>query len=221
MDKSQLLSRFIVSLPDAEYKDANRLLYNVLQAQWYDERFSGRRAKPRTNMYQDGSALCKFGRWLLGSKEFPFTQQRCVEFFRSYFYQIPVCGAIIYRNASKKEWLTVKSPWSKRSGFPKGKMNHGESDIDCACREVYEETGVTIRHLIDEQAYVEYVRPAGRRVKFYIVVLDKEPAEMHSDNELEITERQWTPVDTPSNMYVVDTGRALDLLRQRGVAATG
>jgi len=33
-------------------------------------------------------------------------------------------------------------------GFPKGKINENESDIECAIREVYEEVGFNINGLI-------------------------------------------------------------------------
>lgn len=219
--KSQLLARFILQLPESEYRDRNRLLYNVLQAQWYRERFLNRQQqaaeKRRTGIWQDAAALCKFGRWLMGPDEFKYTQREAADFFRNYYYQIPVCGAIIYRDATKKEWLTVRSPYSKRQGFPKGKVNHQESDKDCACREVHEETGLDIRPFLkDETPFIEYREKKGRHVKFFLVILpaDAKQVEFRSENSLEISSVQWMPaiqVDA-RHEYVEDSRRALELL---------
>lgn len=40
-------------------------------------------------------------------------------------------------------------------GFPKGKLEEGEADIDAAVREVYEEIGFDIRQLIVESQYLD------------------------------------------------------------------
>ncbi len=45
--------------------------------------------------------------------------------------------------------------------FPKGKAEDGETDEECALREVYEETGLTCE-LVDEIGRTEYVDSKGR-----------------------------------------------------------
>jgi mRNA-decapping enzyme subunit 2 len=213
-DKSHLLARFIVPLPDKEYKDRNRLLYHVLQAQWYRERYmSGSTCPPPKragSLWTDALSLQKFGRWLMGREDFPFTGKEVADFYRNYYYMIPVCGAIIYRDASRREWLTVKSPWARRIGFPKGKVNNGESDKDCACREVHEETGLSIAHLIhdDSTPRIEYHQNKRRRLSFFVVTLDKE-SELSPENNYEISQVQWTPCDTPIDNYVKDSQEAI------------
>ena len=53
-------------------------------------------------------------------------------------------------------------------GFPKGKLEEGEADIDAAVREVYEEIGFDIRHLIQEKQYLDaYVKDSDARM--YII----------------------------------------------------
>jgi 8-oxo-dGTP pyrophosphatase MutT (NUDIX family) len=57
-------------------------------------------------------------------------------FFESILVRVPVCGAIIVNETFDKV-LLVKG-WSSKSswGFPKGKINKDEPEIDCAIREV-------------------------------------------------------------------------------------
>lgn len=50
----------------------------------------------------------------------------------------------------------VQGFWSKSSwGFPKGKVNEGEDPARCAVREVLEETGFDISHLISTKEFLE------------------------------------------------------------------
>ena len=56
--------------------------------------------------------------------------------FVQYKARVPVCGAIIINEALDK-CLLVKS-WGKAAswGFPKGKFNKNEAELECAIREV-------------------------------------------------------------------------------------
>lgn len=58
-----------------------------------------------------------------------------------YKKRIPVRGAILLNEAMDS--VVLVKGWSKSSSwmFPRGKINEGEDDLDCAIREVYEETG--------------------------------------------------------------------------------
>lgn len=217
MHREELLSRFVLNLPEVEWKDDNRFLYHVLQAQWFNERFNASQGrackKPRKGISSDADALLKFGRWLMGGNQgrFHFTHRQLCDFFRNYYYRIPVCGAIIYRTAERKEWLTVSTPYGRRLGFPKGKVNYQESDVDCACREVMEETGLNIRPLLHIDRFIEFTHH-NRTVKFFIIVLHHEPSPstMRSENSMEISACQWVPVSgTPLNAYVVDSREAV------------
>ena len=56
---------------------------------------------------------------------------------------IKKCGIILYDIQNKKYFL-VKGKKSNKWGFPKGHMEEGESEIDTARREFYEETGYNL-----------------------------------------------------------------------------
>ena len=55
------------------------------------------------------------------------------------------CGAVIYtEDGDSIKFLLVKSSASERIGFPKGHIEKGETEIDTAIREVYEETSLNV-----------------------------------------------------------------------------
>jgi len=65
--------------------------------------------------------------------------------FLAYKTRVPVRGAIML-NEKMDEVVLVKG-WKKGANwsFPRGKINKDEPDLDCAIREVYEETGYDIK----------------------------------------------------------------------------
>ena len=72
-----------------------------------------------------------------------------------YKHKVPVYGAICLNTALDK-CIMVKG-WKSGSsyGFPKGKINRGEREADCAVREVLEEIGLDISEIVDENAFIE------------------------------------------------------------------
>lgn len=56
-----------------------------------------------------------------------------------------VCGCIIYNE--KKEILLQKRADDNKWGIPGGNMELGETIEETACREVFEETGLTVKKL--------------------------------------------------------------------------
>lgn len=219
--QNDLLTRFIVNLPEAEMTDSNRLLYHILQAQWFffKHYYSSGASATSYDTGKEVSKLYEFGQWLLGGKDnFHYTMQDIRNFFRNYYYQIPVCGAIIFH---QEKWLIVRSGWAKRFGFPKGKINHNESDNDCAIREVKEETGIDIRPFLNKDRFIEF-QSKNRRVKFFIVHLPATfSAPIHIQDTSEIAECKWSPVSSSvsSLLFLDDSRRAVSLLPPPPIAA--
>lgn len=58
---------------------------------------------------------------------------------------MPVRGAILLNDAMDK--VVLVKGWKKGASwsFPRGKINKDERDLDCAIREVYEETGYDVK----------------------------------------------------------------------------
>ncbi|BBM88282.1 bis(5'-nucleosyl)-tetraphosphatase [Candidatus Uabimicrobium amorphum] len=87
--------------------------------------------------------------------------------------QVRSCGFLIFRR-EPREFLLLKHP--HRYDFPKGHVDNGESDLQCALRELYEETGLTAENItIDgfscETDYVtRYKRFGNQKVHKTVVI---------------------------------------------------
>lgn len=76
--------------------------------------------------------------------------------WKEYKRNVPTYGAILL-DSKLENLLLVQGFWIKSSwGFPKGKVNKGESGDVCAAREVLEETGYDISDKIDKSQYAEH-----------------------------------------------------------------
>jgi 8-oxo-dGTP pyrophosphatase MutT (NUDIX family) len=80
---------------------------------------------------------------------------------------VRAAGGIVVRDG---EILLVHRPKYDDWTFPKGKAEDGESDEDCALREVSEETGFRCA-LLEEVGTTEYVDSRGRdkRVRWWLM----------------------------------------------------
>ena len=104
------------------------------------------------------------------------------------------CGFLIYRGQPIREFLLMKH--AHRWDLPKGHVDPGESDMECALRELQEETGIGAQDIrIDTDfLYESQYQVNGRRygladeqvtktARFYL-------AELIRDVDLVITEHQ-------------------------------
>tara|TARA_B110000285_G_scaffold96052_1_gene109585 strand:- start:10972 stop:11577 length:606 start_codon:yes stop_codon:yes gene_type:complete len=83
--------------------------------------------------------------------------------------------AIIYKGQILLGHTTGRK-WTNSFGIPKGGIDEGESKLDAAIRETYEEVGIKIpRKLIDSTEYTFVVtsrKYANKVVYYYIVMID-------------------------------------------------
>jgi hypothetical protein len=162
-----LSSRFIINVPSEELKSIQRVCFQIEQAHWFYEDFI-REVNPKVSSY----SLKHFS--LLLFQSCPLLQHwvpehdRAYQTFLQYKVRVPGCGAILLNEDFTKLLLVrgwkTQSPW----GFPKGKINQGESETSCAIREVFEETGFDISMYIREGEYIERVIN-DQTVRLYIV----------------------------------------------------
>ena len=75
------------------------------------------------------------------------------------------CGILPYRiHQGQREYLIVFEEFSQCWSLPKGHMEAGETEVQAALRELYEETGLTGQPDIPKRAVLEYpLRPIGRK----------------------------------------------------------
>jgi len=103
--------------------------------------------------------------------------------------QIQAAGGVIWRLADREpEVALIHRPRYDDWTFPKGKNMPGESNSDCALREVEEETGLTCE-LSAELPATEYIDHQGRsKVVHYWVM---QPLSGKFEPNREVDELRW------------------------------
>lgn len=82
--------------------------------------------------------------------------QFCEKYFKSVYHCLyeKTCGSVVFtRENGVKKYLLIKND-SGHIGFPKGHIEYGENESQTAEREVFEETGITIK--INPETRQEY-----------------------------------------------------------------
>lgn len=136
--------RFIINLPQEELESVERICFQVEEAQWYYEDFIRPLDPDLPSLNLRNFCLRIFQHCPLLSEFSPDHHATAFEEFLAYKTRVPVRGAIML-NDEMDEVVLVKG-WKKNANwsFPRGKINKDEPDLDCAVREVYEETGYDI-----------------------------------------------------------------------------
>jgi mRNA-decapping enzyme subunit 2 len=187
--------RFIINLPQEDLTSVARICFQVEEAQWFYEDFI-RPLDPQLpsmslreftyRMFQHCPLLASF------SEE---NRMRAFEEFMKYKTRVPVRGAIML-NAEMDSAVLVKG-WKKSSGwgFPKGKINKDEDDLECAIREVDEETGFDIREagLVPQDEPVKYIDVPMRDQNIRLYVFRGVPMDtkFQPRTRKEISKIQW------------------------------
>ncbi|RPA80691.1 DCP2-domain-containing protein, partial [Ascobolus immersus RN42] len=159
--------RFIINLPPEEQDSVERVFFQVEEAHWFYDDFI-RKCNPNLpNLTLRAFSSKVFmqcpmiKRWELDASE-AFAE------FIKYKGIVPVRGAIML-NDRLDSCVLVKSLKGSSLSFPRGKINRGESDVDCAVREVYEETGCDLAGRIRPEDVLEGTSPGTQNIKLYIV----------------------------------------------------
>lgn len=92
--------------------------------------------------------------------------------FLAYKTRVPVRGAILLNEAMDK--VVLVKGWKKNANwsFPRGKINKEEKDLDCAVREVLEETGYDLKAagLVKDEKHMKHIQITMREqhMKLYV-----------------------------------------------------
>ncbi len=101
-------------------------------------------------------------------------------------------GGLLYRSgASGTEILLVHRPKYDDWAFPKGRLDPGESLLQCAIREVGEETGIIAR-VGRKLPQVVYTKPSGKRKKVAFWAMTSIAGSFSPNHEID--EVKWVPV---------------------------
>lgn len=140
-----LCVRFIINLPREELELVERICFQVEEAQWFYEDFIRPLDPSLPSLSLRAFSLRIFQHCPLLSQWSHYHHSTAFSEFLAYKTRVPVRGAIML-NEAMDQVVLVKG-WKKGANwsFPRGKINKDEKDLDCAIREVYEETGYDIR----------------------------------------------------------------------------
>lgn len=140
-----LCVRFVMNNPGEELELVERICFQIEEAHWYYEDFV-REVDPSLrsmSLREFSDQIFKHCPLLHNFNE----EHRTAAFdeFLAYKVRVPVRGAILLDE--EMENVVLVKGWKKNANwsFPRGKILKDEDDLDCAIREVYEETGYDIK----------------------------------------------------------------------------
>ncbi|KJA29119.1 hypothetical protein HYPSUDRAFT_127964 [Hypholoma sublateritium FD-334 SS-4] len=184
-----LSTRFILNLPDEELTSLERLCFQVEQAHWFYEDFIREQ-----NTKLPSLPLKKFSEMLFRAcpllNKWSDSHEQAFNNFMQYKTRVPVCGAIML-NAAMDKCVLVKG-WKASSGwgFPKGKINQTEPEVNCAIREVLEETGYNLADQVDPENVLS-IAIKEQKISLYIVPGVPEDFPFETKTRKEISKIQW------------------------------
>ncbi|KAJ5568475.1 hypothetical protein N7450_010961 [Penicillium hetheringtonii] len=186
-----LCVRFIINLPREELESVERICFQVEEAQWFYEDFIRPLDPALPSLTLKTFAMRIFQHCPLMSQWSTYHHQAAFSEFLAYKTRVPVRGAILL-NEDMDEVVLVKG-WKKGANwsFPRGKINKGEKDLDCAIREVYEETGFDVReaNLVKDEDSVKHIEITMREQHMRLYVFPGVPGTLTLS--LEISKIEW------------------------------
>jgi 8-oxo-dGTP diphosphatase len=121
-------------------------------------------------------------------------------------------GVVVRDEGGVREVVLVHRPKYDDWTLPKGKAHPGESDEDCALREVEEETGLRCQ-LGPELESASYTASAGRPkvVRYWLM----QPVGGSLDPAYEVDEARWVPFDDAEESLTYERDRKVLLSAAR------
>lgn len=151
--------RFIVNLPQEELESVERICFQIEEAHWFYEDFIRPLDPSLPSLSLRQFCLLIFQHCPLFSQFSEADHLAAYSEFLAYKTRVPVRGAILLNN--DMDQVVLVKGWKKgaRWSFPRGKINKDENDLDCAVREVYEETGYDARQdgLVKQESQIKYL----------------------------------------------------------------
>lgn len=114
------------------------------------------------------------------------------------------CGAVVHRERDgTREYLIIRhngGHWS----FPKGHVEHNETEVETAMREILEETGLTTEINTDFRRVVTYT-PKNGVIKDVVFFLASVTGGTEHAQEEEIAQLEWLPFETACSTVTFPT----------------
>ena len=172
-----------------------RICFQVEEAQWFYEDFIRPLDPNLPSLSLRQFCLRIFQHCPLLSGFSSYHHSTAFSEFLAYKTRVPVRGAIML-NEAMDEVVLVKG-WKKGANwsFPRGKINKDEKDLDCAIREVYEETGFDIQGagLTGKVEDAKYIEITMREQHMRLYIFKDVPVDTHFEprTRKEISKIQW------------------------------
>ncbi|KAK9451046.1 Dcp2, box A domain-containing protein [Limtongia smithiae] len=181
--------RFIVNCPPEELASVERVCFQAEEAHWFYEDFVRVENPQLPSLSQKIFTARIFAHCPLLRKWSDVHEQAFADFME-YKTRVPVRGAVLLNK--KMDKCILAKGWKSSSGwgFPKGKINKGESDEACAIREVVEETGYDVSALLKRDDYIEMTM-REQQVRLYIIVGVPMDAVFQPQTRKEISKIEW------------------------------
>ncbi|KAL7940722.1 DCP2 domain-containing protein [Trichoderma barbatum] len=190
-----LCVRFIINLPQEDLSSVARLCFQVEEAQWFYEDFIRPLDPTLPSMTLRTFCLRIFQHCPLLASFSVENHIKAFEEFLQYKTRVPVRGAIMLNH--ELDSVVLVKGWKKGASwsFPRGKINKDEDDLDCAVREVYEETGLDLREagLVPTEAKPKYIEIPMREQHLRLYVFRDVPMEtlFQPRTRKEISKIEW------------------------------
>ncbi|ORM41841.1 mRNA-decapping enzyme subunit 2 [Babesia sp. Xinjiang] len=188
---SDCYGRFVALLPEEILRDHVHLCFYLRDAYWwYCDKWVIRHPEELGHMRFSNfiSLVCRDCP-LLSSYVREAEEKELISAWSKYNRRIPLRGGILLNEACDKI-LLVQSYQSKHWTFPRGKSDESEDDSACAVREILEEVGTDVSHLIHPDVYL-----AGevecRNIKLFFVPGVSEDEKMRPMTDYEISDVKW------------------------------
>lgn len=198
-----LYVRFIINRPQEDLSEVERLCFAIEESHWYYEDFI-RPLEPSLPTFALKDFVEKvFEHCPLLSDYSKAHSKMAFEQFIQYKKRIPVRGAILL-NPSMDKVVLVKG-WKKSAnwGFPRGKVNKDEAPLDCAIRELLEETGFDLRRagLVPQNGRVKHIEIEikEQQIRLYVFRNVLEDTVFQPQTRCEISDVKWWKIsDLPA-----------------------
>lgn len=190
-----LCVRFIINLPKEELESIERICFQIEEAHWFYEDFIRPLDPSLPSMNLKQFCLLIFQHCPLFSGYAETYYSAAYSEFLAYKTRVPVRGAILLNDAM--DHVVLVKGWKKgaRWSFPRGKINKDEDDLDCAVREVYEETGFDARAagLVKDESQMKYIEVSMREQHMRLYVFRGVPMDTYFEprTRKEISKISW------------------------------
>jgi 8-oxo-dGTP pyrophosphatase MutT (NUDIX family) len=166
----QLFHKFIYELPEEVLNSKIRLCFQLRYAYWeYCDTLEKTYVfLPHFENEKDFFSYCYMNSDFLAEK----LNENIESVYRSFIQyekSIPVYGSILI-DTSLTQCLLIQNSVKGKTyySFPKGKVDFGETEEQCAIRETFEETGYDISPFMQKDLYLEF-KTKTKYMKFFII----------------------------------------------------